>query len=87
MRDSPEALQLRHGGSIWVGGHEDVQRYWDEYSPNPVAFPSQDDFFDSFKEPLRKYTGGGVSQSNYGTNIIDNWQYDYLPAEPTSIFN
>jgi hypothetical protein len=87
LRDSTEALQLKHGGSIWVGGHEDVQRYWDEHNPNLTAFPSQEDFFDSFKTPLFHYTGGGASQKNYGVNIIDKWQYDYLPIEPTLIFN
>lgn len=87
LRDSAEALQLPHGGSLFVGGHEDVQRYWDEHIPNIKTFPSEDDFFESFKEPLRKYTGGGKSQQNYGINIIDNWQFDYLPVEPTAIFH
>jgi hypothetical protein len=87
LRDSPEALQLKHGGSIWIGGHEDVRRYRNEHDPAFIVFTSQDDFLDSFKEPLRKYTGGGPSQSDYGVNIIDKWQYDYLPVQPSPIFN
>ena len=87
LRDSVEALALKHGGSIFVGTEEDVQRYWDEYVPTPTKYISQEDFFDSFKEPLRKYTGGGTSQAMYGINIIDMYEYEYLPVQPLTIFN
>ncbi len=87
LRDTPEAMALRHGGSIFVGGSEDVQRYWDSVSPTPPSFPTQEDFFDSFKRPLRNYTGGGASQANYGINIVDMYQYDYIPSQPAAIFN
>jgi hypothetical protein len=86
LRDSTEALQLSHGGSLFVGGHEDVQRYWDEHIPNIKLFKSRKDFLESFEEPLRKYTGGGQSQQKYGSNIINQWEYYYLPIQPTPIF-
>jgi hypothetical protein len=86
LRDTPESLALRNGGSIFVGGSEDVQRYWNDHRDNPTSFASEEDFFDSFKHPLRMYTGGGRSQANYGLNIIDTYQFDYLPSQPASIF-
>jgi len=82
--DTPEALALPHGGSLFVGGAEDVQRYWDVYLTVPSSFPGQEDFFDAFKEPLRMYTGGGIP--NYGINIIDTYQYNWTPTEPATIF-
>src|SRR5260370_42332085 len=87
LRDTAEALALRHGGSILVGGSEDVNRYWNAVIPPPAFFASEEDFFDSFKEPLRNYTGGGRSQRDYGINIVDIYQFDYLPAQPAAIFN
>jgi len=84
LRDTAESLALHHGGSIFVGGTEDVQRYWD-HGPSSNTFPTQEDFFDSFKEPLRYYTGGGIA--NYGTNIIDTYQYDYLPTDRVPVFH
>jgi len=86
LRDTAEALAIKNGGSIFVGGSEDVQRYWDQNEPNPLTFLSQEDFYDSFKWPLRMYTGGGKSQANYGINIIDTYQFDYLPQQPDVIF-
>jgi hypothetical protein len=83
LRDTPESLALVRGGSLFVGGSEDVQRYWDK-APAATAFLSQDEFFDSFIVPLRFYTGGGIA--NYGTNIINGYMYDYLPEQPAAIF-
>lgn len=84
LRDLPESLALRHGGSMFVGGTEDVQRYWDQYDLLPPAFASQEEFWDSFKDPLKNYTGGYVKQ--YGTNIVDIYQFDYLPTQSGQIF-
>lgn len=87
LRDTVEAMAIKHGGSITIGSEEDVQRYWDQYVPTPASYPSQEEFFDSFKEPLRKYTGGGKSQWEYGIKIIDTYEYDYLPVQPLTVFN
>jgi hypothetical protein len=84
LRDTPESLALRHGGSMFVGGTEDVQRYWDQYAPLPTTFASPEEFWDSFKGPLKAYTGGFVRQ--YGTNIVDIYQFDYLPTQNVQIF-
>jgi hypothetical protein len=70
---------------MYVGSAEDVKRYLKDYGRHHV-YTSQEDFYDSFKHPLWKYTGGGDSQSDYGVNIIDKYQFDYLPAQPVSIF-
>ena len=89
LRDSAEALAVKRGGSIFVGGTEDVARYIREYGSRqktPASFASQEDFYDSFKEPLRKYTGGGSSQAEYGVNIVDTYQFDYLPTQPAQVF-
>ena len=87
--DTRESLALPHGGSIFVGGTEDVQRYWDYYGsrslPDPTSFATQEDFYDSFITPLRMYTGGGVA--NYGTNIVNTYQFDYLPLQLGTIFH
>ena len=83
LRDTPESLALPHGGSIFAGGHEDVWLY-KKFGPKNVAFESQDEFFDSFSDPLREYTGGGIP--DYGTKIIDVYQYEYLPVQPDKVF-
>ncbi len=70
---------MRHGGSLFVGGHEDVMRYRTR-GPRSTVFASQEDFLDSFKEPLRYYSGGGIP--NYGINIVDIYEFDYLPVFP-----
>ena len=82
--DTVENLALRHGGSMFVGGTEDVQRYWDAYDALPTVFATRDEFWDSFKTPLRMYTGGGIRE--YGENIVDIYQFDYLPTQPSQIF-
>ena len=33
---------------------------------------------------MRLYTGGGVY--DYGINVIDIFQFDYLPVQPLQIF-
>ena len=50
----------------------------------PTTFATQEAFYDSFKDPMRLYTGGGVY--DYGINIIDIFQFDYLPVQPLQIF-
>jgi hypothetical protein len=84
LRDTPESLALRHGGSIFTGGTEDVQRYWDNYDPLPNVFASEEEFWDSFKDPLTAYTGGYIKQ--YAPNIVDIYQFDYLPTQRGEIF-
>jgi hypothetical protein len=83
LRDTPESLALHHGGSLFAGGYEDVTRYWD-FGPASTAFASAEDFLDSFKEPLRHYTGGGIP--DYGVNVVDVYEFDYLPVQPGAIF-
>jgi hypothetical protein len=33
---------------------------------------------------LRYYSGGGIP--NYGINVVDVYEFDYLPVQPRAIF-
>ncbi len=53
-------------------------RYRNAWGASPSATSvSWDAFFNSFKHPLRVYTGGGAGSEHYGTNIIDMYRFDY----------
>ena len=86
--DSAEAIALKRGGSMLVGSQEDVDRVWNYWGNGgePGVFRSTTTFFDSFKDPLRAYTGGGPRSANYGTNIIDIYRFNYPPTAPSQIF-
>ncbi len=85
LLDTDRALMVKHGGSVFIGSEEDVYRYRRANGNISPAFSSADDFFDTFKEPLRMYTGGGIH--DYGTKVIDKYQYNWTPADPNPIFH
>ena len=84
LRDTAESLALPRGGSLFAGGQRDVQLYATWGPSAPYTFTSEVQFLDSFEEPLRYYTGGGISQ--YGINIVGNYEFKYIPSQPDPLF-